>query len=461
MNLRKYLLHSTVLCAFSEAFLFRVGFDFKLFYILVLVNYLLMFLNYRMKFSKRINIILFLIFIIGFLTVFLFGNQIGRVFSQVIGIAIIANFFYAFFKLNLDTPINIFKLYCRYSYIVSLIGILFFFLYLFHVDVIGLMIKYLPFGYPGTTGTFRLQSIMLEPAHFAGVVLPAYFYYLNNIKKRKKQFFVIFTALVLSFSSVAYLGMLVCFLILKSRNPLKKISLVAFGAAFATVVYFYSENVKLRVDDSFQTILSNGRDLGDVNLSTYALFSNVYVAKRVFLDSPIIGHGIGSHPISHKKYVKQIDSGEVLERLDLVDINSEDANSLFLRIISELGLLGLISVCLFIYKYYTNDGTYVSQSILIYFLYKLLREGHYFSPEMYLFVMLYLFVNYKYKARSRSSNKNNYASEEDIATNKNAENSIEATSPLTKSIRGILHVTSYWQQNILAGYLSKSSTLSN
>ena len=409
MNLRRYFLHSTVLCAFSEAFLFRVGFDFKFFYILVLVNYLLMFINYKVKFSKWINVILFLIFIIGFFTIFLFGNQLGRVFSQLIGIAIVANYFYAFFKLKLDTPINIFKLYCRYSYIVSFIGILFVFLYQFHVDVIGLMVKYLPFGYPGTTGTFRLQSIMLEPAHFAGVVLPAYFYCLNNIKKRKKQFFVIFIALVLSFSSVAYFGMLVCFLILKSHNPLKKILLVAFGAAFASIVYFYSEGVKLRVDDSFRTLMSNGRDLEDVNLSTYALFSNTYVAKRVFLDSPIIGHGIGSHPISHKRYVKQIDSGEVFERLDLVDINSEDANSLFLRVISELGLFGLVSVFFFICKYYKNDGTYVSQSILLYFFYKLLREGHYFSPEMYFFVMLYLFVNYKYRSRHLSSVKDNQA----------------------------------------------------
>jgi O-antigen ligase len=131
-------------------------------------------------------------------------------------------------------------------------------------------------------------------------------------------------------------------------------------------------------------------------LSTYALLSNFFITVKVFKESPFFGNGLGSHQISHSKYIDKLSGVEdfynsYYERF--IDLNAADANSLFLRIISEVGILGLVLVIYFLVKFYCNasNNYIISRSILIYILYKLFREGHYFSPEMYFFICIYYF----------------------------------------------------------------------
>jgi O-antigen ligase len=264
------------------------------------------------------------------------------------------------------------------------------------------MSKILPYGYENTTNAydFRLHSLMLEPAHFAGIILPAFLFYLYNFKKYILRFIVIAISLILSFSSVGYIGILVCLVIVSSGSFLRKLIFVFAAYVLGLLSYTYIPNIKLRFDDTFSVYKNGDYDFTGLNLSTYALLSNFYIANSVFNDSPIIGHGIGSHPISHKRYINGVTAGESLENQGLTNINDEDANSLLLRLISEIGLLGIFGVLIFIILCYSKNKLHISECIIVYFLYKLFRDGHYFSPEMYFFVFMYVYIkkeaSYKY-----------------------------------------------------------------
>ena len=132
------------------------------------------------------------------------------------------------------------------------------------------------------------------------------------------------------------------------------------------------------------------------------MLSNFFVASKSFETNPILGNGIGSHLLSREIYLKNITGIEIFEEMGNDDLNAQDAGSLFSRTMSELGLVGILGLFYFILNFYVfnKDNLFfqnstIAKGILLYFILKLLREGHYFSPEMYFFVFLYIFNKYE------------------------------------------------------------------
>jgi O-antigen ligase len=189
--------------------------------------------------------------------------------------------------------------------------------------------------------------------------------------------------------------MLVGILMLSKRINFFVIAVSLFvSVLLGFIAYSNLSVVKLRVDDTFS--LFGNLDISGVNLSTYALASNFYVTERVLESNFLFGHGLGSHAISHAKFINDLTGVENYDEM-FVNFNQEDANSLALRTLSELGIIGIIGIFFFMFKNYANQGNYyqISRALILYFIYKLLREGHYFSPEMYFFVFTYYFVKLK------------------------------------------------------------------
>jgi len=375
-GLSRYLLFSTLFLIFSESLRVKSFIDLKFSYVIIIVNIILfLFLKQKTQYPKKAFWAILLIIILSLIS-FLKGNDtIVAILPQIIGISLSSFYFYNFFKFSPYSVDYIFDKYAKWSVVLAGIGI-----------VIA-VVHYLTgdFGY-------RLQSIFTEPAHFCGVMLPAFYYYLKNRDKNFYRLSIISFALILSLSSVGYLGMLVCLIIYRKKiNILVNASVFFISIVLGVVIYLNVESFRLRIDDTLSSI--GTFDVEDVNLSTYALVSNLYVATNVFKESPVIGNGIGSHQLSHKKYIYGLTGIDSFSE-DFQSFNSEDANSLFIRILSDLGLIGIVLVITFIIMCYTkHDHFYVlSRAILVYFFYKLLREGHYFSPEMYFFVFAYFFI---------------------------------------------------------------------
>ena len=121
--------------------------------------------------------------------------------------------------------------------------------------------------------------------------------------------------------------------------------------------------------------------------------SESHIPEQNVIDHPF-GSGIGSHLYVHKNiYSKGMRAPEYLKKQNLEDTNATDANSMFIRIVSEMGILGLILILLLMYLAsksfsFNNNQMFFAQGVFIYLLLKLFRDGHYFAPEFYLFIWL-------------------------------------------------------------------------
>ena len=384
--MRKYILHSTLIAVFSESLrIHTASIDLKFFYIIVLFNFALIAAVKKRLFLPKFSGIFFAYLLFSALFTYLFYNTIKGYF-QLGGILICSLYFFNFFNYIGEKYLeHVFKLYLKYVMIVCVFGL-----------VSYPIIKFI-LGPPN----YRLSSILGEPAHFAAIVLPGYFYYLKNFSKSKAKVILISLSLLLSASSLAYIGIALALLLLsKGNKAFRNIGLSFMVLLLGYGAYLTVPQIKLRVDDTLGSIISY--DVEGVNASTYALISNLYVTEQVFLSNPIFGGGLGSHPSNHAIYVRDLPGFSYYLKRDsgnLASLNSEDANSLFLRVVSELGLFGLLLVIVLIKKHYTRNGiggNTLSRGVLIYFFYKLLREGNYFPPEMYFFVGLY-YYNSRYE----------------------------------------------------------------
>lgn len=376
--MHKYILYSTMFALFSEAAYFDYKIQVKLFYFIVLSNLVVLLFNWDFMLNRYHLCLLAYVSIAGIVGVALGTDRIGLYLQQVIGISIVSIYFYIFIKQQQLSLQDLFRLYATVALWVCVIGL-----------IISLVASL-------SAGTFiAVRSIMREPAHFVTVVLPAWHYFGSRAIRHGKDRFhaiVVLAAIVLSSSAIGFLGLLLSFFLLFRRYRiyvlLAPILLFTIGAG----IYQLNQQVRLRVDDTFRVAAVG--DVTGVNLSTLAFVTNGYVAFRALVERPIFGYGIGAHVIAHAKYspgVTGIDSWSD----EFANYNATDANSLLFRTASELGLVGLGIIALFIFRFAVTAGhrlADISAAIVPYFALKLLREGHWFSPEMYFFVWMYFFL---------------------------------------------------------------------
>ena len=376
INLKKYLLYSSVFAIFTEAFFFHLIIDWKLFYLIIITNYILLIKFRKITINKYFSYLLMAVVFHSVIFNIIIGIPPNYFIAQLIGITVVSTFYYNLIPIYKTE--QVISAYLKICLVVVIIGYLMLFL--------GLQNAY----------TNQLHSIFKEPAHYAVVVLPACYYFYKS--KKYFLFLIVFCSLLLSKSSLGYIGCALIFIIpnLNFKRILILLTTIPFIIYIGFLTYKNNDRVKLRIDDTISSLNSfnYGTFKADTNISSYALMSNLFVTKSNVLDHPL-GSGLGSHVYVHEHiYSKKITTPEYIKTLKLANINSSDANSLFLRITSEFGILGLLLIFLFLYKYYscfTAKELIMAQGIYIYIILKLIRDGHYFSPELFLFIFIMYF----------------------------------------------------------------------
>lgn len=382
--MKKYLYYSTLLAVFTEAAVTRVVIDVKLFYFIAIFNLIILTIAGRLYINKWLG--LFYVFLIfsGVFSILSGTNTIRLFLSQFFGITIVSLFYFNFYTLFKDKLTTVFKDYTMISFYLAVTGILIFLFNLLKGNLVP------------------LKSLMLEPAHYSTIVLPAYLYSLKNKELPRYVWKVILLSIVLSGSSLGLLGLGFSILLIPKRIHFLKIG-ISLGIAVLIFIsaYLTYEPLKLRVDDSVKAI--KHRDLTGVNLSTFFLASNFFVAIERIEQNPFLGSGLGSHEKSHSTHVYNLRG--IDEFRPYLEINASDAASMFIRVMSEFGLVGIVLVLFFIIKNYVRYDPYgppyyhwMSNAIGLYFFCKLLREGHHFPPELYFFVFAYVFASLENKA---------------------------------------------------------------
>jgi hypothetical protein len=250
----------------------------------------------------------------------------------------------------------------------------------------------------GILGMYPIHSLFGEPANFAAALAPAGFFALISLMTSQKyhynrsQSLIILLGLILSTSSVAYIGMFFSIFIIAINYLSKKNFLaVVFFSLIISALSFYGLYVGVlkfreRVDSAiflltFQQTSSNRGDLLQAGSSVMTLYNNFVVAVGSVEQNPCFGSGLGSHSTSYPKYsFLNIDDGDY-------GLNYNDANSLFNRILSESGVLGVIAFIIPMFFFFVKRNNknlsdirwvYSGACLTIIFSF-LLRNGHYFG----------------------------------------------------------------------------------
>lgn len=380
------------------------------------LGYLLMILllpGFIIKFgwNKSIVYIFTVLFLVGIVQIMAGNNNIQN-FSKVFISLVLTYFFYYYVICEFDFNIEqMFKWYLKGCYIVALIG-----LFQFISFQIGFEPGYNLFHYANkggraiTGGLFgiKINSVFMEPTHLGSVMSAAFFVSTYNMISRNSFYYttlqnmVIIVCYLLAFSGMGQIGVFLTIIILAINFGFARYVIVAVPVLIISFNYLYNNvsEFRERFDSTYGLFVEGEQfELGKTHGSSFILYNNYIVATKNFEGNFLFGTGLGSHQTAFEKY----SIGKGIGNWGF-DLNSADANSMFLRLMSETGLFGLVIFFIIIFKCYVkrdrNNLTnhwLISNGILIMILLNLMRQGNYYLYGFPFFFMLYYYNAVAYK----------------------------------------------------------------
>jgi hypothetical protein len=201
----------------------------------------------------------------------------------------------------------------------------------------------------GWLGLYRCYSICLEPFTLATLLVPAFLMllYFRLHHKRKIPFYaLLFLALglLLTFSFAAWIALLLG-LVAMSLSYVQTIGkwVLPFILLLGIGLGFYG-GYRARIGEGLQLFssypsLPSASVLHASNSSSRAFFLNAVCATKQFYRYPLFGGGLGSHATAYQKHVEEPLSEKGIV---IAHYNQVDAGSGFLRWLSEMGVVGLL-----------------------------------------------------------------------------------------------------------------------
>jgi len=392
------------ICIFSSSFtFFKSPFEFYFYYIFVII--LTPFLFFKNSFPKFVIKPFVFLLIIGSIHVIL-NNNLQFTFIKIYGGLLIMILFFYYLINHVDFNVKyLFYWYCMFSYYISLIGIF---------QAISFLLNF-KFGYDfswclnkwavvrgGLIG-IRLNSIISEPTYLATVLSPCIYVSIKSLISKssfiytKFQSIILISVMILTTSTIGYLGLLISVILLTNTIRLRFIIFGIFISFFGfNLSYNFVPDFKQRVDAAKGLWIDNDFRLINTNNSSFVLFNNLHVAKKNLSKYPLFGTGLGSHETAFKKYTLT----RSLIQYDF-EFNIKDGNSLFIRLCTETGLVGVFFVLAFIFKGFIYKNNYkdeslmlnqaISQSIFVLLILVLIRQGNYMLNGLPLIFLLYHF----------------------------------------------------------------------
>ncbi|MSQ99499.1 MAG: glycosyltransferase [Xanthomonadales bacterium] len=369
-----FLAYGLVLSAFSSALAVYYGIEWKAFYLFILAAAVLL-VRYRILYLPwQLAAFLACLAAQGLFSVWL-GSVNPRLFVQAwIGISVVSVVSLSICNHLENGKQTFIDLYLQVCVIVSAIGLL-----------------ELAWGLFSHGSLIRLQSVFREPADFALVVTPATMLLSVQALQQKKIPYgalIVVPAVLAAQSLLAIFGLLVGLMLglRRAMLPLFVLALLLLGA-----VASQSVPISHKLSSIYSVIQGNEDDY-TVDASTFVMLKGVAVASVALKDTPLIGQGLGSFPNAQQKYFDRLPPSLLDLRLSagfmsLYEINAKDGGSLLSRSATELGALGVLFMAWLVWRF--RSSAWASKAVLVFFAMKALRHGHYFSPELFLFIGIY------------------------------------------------------------------------
>lgn len=393
-------------------------------FIIMLFVLIIYALNRKKLAINRTFIVIFLSIITFSLSNIFIGNEtLPLLVKQIVGVGFSALAFYSLIKINYFDINKLFKIYLNISVVVAVIGIFQQFSFLVGFRAGFDFSYFLPYWkYHIATGIhlLRINSILQEPGAVCYTLIPAFFIAITSLVPDNRfryldkwKSFIIISAVLLTFSSIGYIGIVIA-IFLFTLNTVRDhryffISIAILFSSITFICYIYNSipDIKGRVDNSFD-YFAGTKSLNEINLSSMILFSNVNIAFKSFTANPLFGTGLGSYPILFDKYFETVPLKGFVNSYGAA-FNRTDANSLFLRLLSETGLFGIIAVFYFLIKHYLsfkNDTSHylwiINNGMLPHFIMRLIRGGHYFDSGFFFFIWMYYFSSVTSRKKSEA-----------------------------------------------------------
>jgi hypothetical protein len=348
-------------------------------------------------------IIFSILLLTGILNIAIGNNTSAQFFKVFIGLAL-SYFFYYYVIVEYDFNIeSLFKWYLTGCYIASIIGL---------IQFASYQVGFKP-GYDfrwilnkwglaeGGNFGLRINSVFAEPTHLGAVLSAAFFISFYNLFQKetfhlnKTKSLIIVTVYILSFSGLGQFGVFLTLFLLALNFGLVRYIIIIIPVAILLFNYLYNNvrDFRERYQSTVDLFAGGKFELGKTHGSSFILYNNYHVATENFKTNFLFGSGIGSHPIAFEKYSLAKDI-----KVWGFNLNSADANSMLLRLISETGLFGVFVFLVLIVKCYVRRNPdleskhwLISNAILIMILLNLFRQGHYFLNGFPFFLLLYYF----------------------------------------------------------------------
>lgn len=397
------------------------SFDFYYYYIIFL-GFLTFFFTKRKKLPFLPSWFLqplLILFVVSIVTGYFNGKIRFSMFKQIIGISFSAVAYYNLHKYTHYDIKKVFNIYLKIAFGVALIGVI------EELMLMRGMYQYFSNVKRVSLGFYRVYSIMGEPYFLAVALIPALYYYLNKIIGVKEfrewknimRFGVIFLCYFFTFSSAGIFGLGIMLLLIlynygyftptNGRFILFLLLSTLVLPRFDVGGIFSLKELEIRATDSYKAF-STGKalskdDAADLNSSTFALYSNYIIALESFKSNPLTGGGLGTHEKTYDDYFEE--KFGALFKLMFGHFNAKDGNSLFIRLMSETGLLGLFLIFYFIFRFFLGrrnihnpeltEFIIINQGIFVVFVIRLMRTGNYIGQGFFFFFFLY-YLTYVY-----------------------------------------------------------------
>ena len=394
---------------------FRLTYALYLIYFIVYIKYFInvTFLKYFATNFKYLLIVLFLIIVTSIYNIYVDNDTFFLFIKQLVVICFISFVCFMFVynnKNNLDYIIN---LYIQISLIMCCIAIFqeicWFIGFKSGYDLSYLIINNQQISTSGIM--LRATSICGEPPVLAYALIfatnIAIFKILIgdcNLVKHKIQAFIIFIGMLLTYSTIGYLSIIlsICFILFWN---FKKINLKSCFLLISVVIIFFCIGKTGITGRIYQTLSSVTKNM-DINRSVYLNRSSYDLAVhfiRVYYDfqeNPFIGKGLGSY-----NYSKNAQKLEKFSYIKEIAFSKEDTISFVFKVISELGIFGIMILIIFVSFNFIFDfdrrntkNKYIlfSCAALVYIFFRLIRSPTYYSEGMFIFFWLYYFSKQKF-----------------------------------------------------------------
>ena len=325
------------------------------------------------------------------------GYDTGKLFQQIVLLFTCVCCYYQIFRYCQIPVSEWFRRYVSLVYILSIIGIVQF------VIMSATQIDIFPYTLDGTMtqNTGRLHAMLMEPGSFTAFSIPAAAYVFlapGFMKYNRMKSLVIGIALILTLTTsmivavviilflkfyyyFKYLriGLVVCFIVgvcwcINNRDIL------------SSSEYFVNPQLRAIQEKITQTLsmveYAEPEDFEHLNTSSYVILTNYWIAFNA--PCRILGTGLGTHAQNYERMYKSDFGG--------YGLNKDDAYSMFARLYSEFGVLGLCLYAFFLIRYYNNDNI-ISLCLIVFFISYLIKGGHYMLYGTAFFHMFYYFIS--------------------------------------------------------------------